>query len=82
MKPSFKLAPVAIVEEHSIVDRGVAKVNTVARMNIPSPTYFKLAPCEIQYGKMRFLITDQPSDMTINNFLEVLMLMFILMRHF
>lgn len=47
-------------------------MGTVARLSIPSPTYFKPAPCEIQYGKMRFLITDRPSDMTINNFVEEL----------
>ena len=47
-------------------------MGTIAKLNIPSPTYFKPAPCEIQYGKMRFLITDRPSDTTIKNFLEEL----------
>ncbi|OZC06523.1 hypothetical protein X798_06491 [Onchocerca flexuosa] len=35
-------------------------------------TYFKPAPSEIQYGKMRFLITDRPSDLTINTYIEEL----------
>jgi protein tyrosine phosphatase type 4A len=37
-----------------------------------SPTYFKPAPSEIQYGKMRFLITDRPTDQTIRQFIEEL----------
>lgn len=42
------------------------------RAQTGSPTYFKPAPSEINYGKMRFLITDRPSDATINNFIEEL----------
>ncbi|VDK87765.1 unnamed protein product [Litomosoides sigmodontis] len=38
----------------------------------PTPTYFKPAPSEIQYGRMRFLITDRPSDLTINTYIEEL----------
>lgn len=34
--------------------------------------YFKPAPAEICYGKMRFLITDRPTNYTINNFIEEL----------
>ncbi|VDN58806.1 unnamed protein product [Dracunculus medinensis] len=42
---------------------------TATERRIPSPTYFKPAPSEIQYGKMRFLITDRPSDSTIQNYI-------------
>ena len=35
-------------------------------------TYFKPAPSEINFGKMRFLITDRPSDNTIGHYLEEL----------
>ncbi|VDN89473.1 unnamed protein product [Brugia pahangi] len=38
----------------------------------PTPAYFKPAPSEIQYGRMRFLITDRPSDLTINTYIEEL----------
>ncbi|TKR82741.1 hypothetical protein L596_016422 [Steinernema carpocapsae] len=41
----------------------------------PSPgntCYFKPSLSEIQYGMMRFLITDRPSDHSINNFAEEL----------
>ncbi|KAK6026333.1 hypothetical protein TELCIR_04238 [Teladorsagia circumcincta] len=34
--------------------------------------YFKPAPSEILYGRMRFLITDRPSDSSINSFIEEL----------
>uniref|UniRef100_A0A914VVD1 Protein tyrosine phosphatase type IVA 3 n=1 Tax=Plectus sambesii TaxID=2011161 RepID=A0A914VVD1_9BILA len=37
-----------------------------------SPTYFKPAPSEIQYGKMRYLITDRPTDLTIHQFIQEL----------
>jgi len=40
--------------------------------HVPSPTYYKPAPSEIQYGKLRFLITDRPSDHTITQFIEEL----------
>lgn len=33
--------------------------------------YFKPAPSEILYGRMRFLITDRPSDSSIDAFIEV-----------
>lgn len=39
----------------------------------PTPAYFKPAPSEIQYGRMRFLITDRPSDLTINTYIEVIL---------
>ncbi|EYC45096.1 hypothetical protein Y032_0439g1501 [Ancylostoma ceylanicum] len=32
--------------------------------------YFKPAPSEILYGRMRFLITDRPSDSSIHAFIE------------
>ncbi|KAF8383377.1 hypothetical protein PRIPAC_72519 [Pristionchus pacificus] len=35
-------------------------------------TYFKPAPSEINFGKMRFLITDRPSDSTITSFIQEL----------
>lgn len=35
------------------------------------PSYYKPAPAEIQYGNMRFLITDRPTDYTIAQYLEV-----------
>uniref|UniRef100_A0A1I8EG83 TYR_PHOSPHATASE_2 domain-containing protein n=1 Tax=Wuchereria bancrofti TaxID=6293 RepID=A0A1I8EG83_WUCBA len=38
----------------------------------PTPAYFKPAPSEIQYGRMRFLITDRPSDLTINTYIELI----------
>ncbi|KAK0405542.1 hypothetical protein QR680_018049 [Steinernema hermaphroditum] len=41
----------------------------------PSPAntcYFKPSLSEIQYGMMRFLITDRPSDHSINSFAEEL----------
>ncbi|RCN44103.1 hypothetical protein ANCCAN_09877 [Ancylostoma caninum] len=34
--------------------------------------YFKPAPSEILYGRMRFLITDRPSDSSIHAFIEVI----------
>jgi protein tyrosine phosphatase type 4A len=34
--------------------------------------YYKPAPAEIRYGNMRFLITDRPTDYTINQFIEEL----------
>ncbi|GMT32344.1 hypothetical protein PFISCL1PPCAC_23641 [Pristionchus fissidentatus] len=37
-----------------------------------STTYFKPAPSEINFGKMRFLITDRPSDSTIASFIQEL----------
>uniref|UniRef100_A0A1I8EWL1 Uncharacterized protein n=1 Tax=Wuchereria bancrofti TaxID=6293 RepID=A0A1I8EWL1_WUCBA len=37
----------------------------------PTPAYFKPAPSEIQYGRMSFLITDRPSDLTINTYIEL-----------
>ena len=39
-------------------------------MSTVSPTYYKPAPAEVQYGPMRFLITDRPSDMTMTTFLD------------
>lgn len=33
--------------------------------------YYKPAPAEICRGNMRFLITDRPTDYTINQFIEV-----------
>lgn len=41
-----------------------------AAMN--SSTQYKPAPAEIQYGNLRFLITDRPTDFTINQFIEEL----------
>ncbi|PAV75784.1 hypothetical protein WR25_11729 isoform A [Diploscapter pachys] len=35
-------------------------------------TYFKPAPSEINYGKMRFLITDRPTDYTIVQYIDEL----------
>lgn len=34
--------------------------------------YFKPAPSEINYGRMRFLITDRPNDNSIDNYIEEL----------
>lgn len=51
---------------------------TATERRIPSPTYFKPAPSEIQYGKMRFLITDRPSDSTIQNYIGVFNFEFLL----
>ncbi len=42
-----------------------------APLHVPSPTYYKPAPSEIQFGKLRFLITDRPNDSTIGQFIEV-----------
>uniref|UniRef100_A0A7E4W4J0 protein-tyrosine-phosphatase n=2 Tax=Panagrellus redivivus TaxID=6233 RepID=A0A7E4W4J0_PANRE len=37
------------------------------------PRYFVPAPCsEIKFGKMRFLITDRPNDMSLDNFVKEL----------
>lgn len=47
-------------------------MGTATKRNTGSPTYFKPAPSEINYGKMRFLITDRPSDATITNYIEEL----------
>lgn len=38
----------------------------------PQTTYFKPAPSEIQWGKMRFLITDRPSNSSIHSYIEEL----------
>ncbi|CAI4233280.1 unnamed protein product [Auanema sp. JU1783] len=37
-----------------------------------NPAYFKPAPSEIAFGRMRFLITDRPNDNSINSFIEEL----------
>ncbi|CAJ0577282.1 unnamed protein product, partial [Mesorhabditis spiculigera] len=42
------------------------------RAQTGSPTYFRPAPSEINFGKMRFLITDRPSNATINSYIEEL----------
>lgn len=42
------------------------------RSVINSSTQYKPAPAEIHYGNMRFLITDRPTDFTINQFIEEL----------
>lgn len=74
----IKLAPVAIVcpaeaQRNLLSVKGSKTMGTATkRYTVPSPTYFKPAPSEIQYGRMRFLITDRPTDMTINNFIEEL----------
>lgn len=34
--------------------------------------WFKPAPSEINYGKMRFLITDRPTDYTIVQYIDEL----------
>ncbi|MFH4975487.1 hypothetical protein AB6A40_002196 [Gnathostoma spinigerum] len=47
-------------------------MGTATKRNCAAPTYFKPAPSEIQYGRMRFLITDRPTDSTIKNFIEEL----------
>lgn len=44
------------------------------RAVINSSTQYKPAPAEIHYGNMRFLITDRPTDFTINQFIEVRMI--------
>ncbi|CAB3399161.1 unnamed protein product [Caenorhabditis bovis] len=36
------------------------------------PAYFKPAPSEINYGRMRFLITDRPSNSSIQSYIEEL----------
>lgn len=42
-----------------------------AKRNNTSPTaFYRPAPSEINFGRMRFLITDRPSDSTIHNYIE------------
>lgn len=36
------------------------------------PAYFKPAPSEILFGRMRFLITDRPNDSSMGTFIEEL----------
>ncbi|PIC17915.1 hypothetical protein B9Z55_023985 [Caenorhabditis nigoni] len=48
------------------------RIPTVA---VPAPattTYFKPAPSEIAWGKMRFLITDRPTNSSIQTYIEEL----------
>jgi len=50
----------------------MATAATKRAPHLPPPTYYKPAPSEIQFGKMRFLITDRPNDHTIAQFIEEL----------
>lgn len=51
---------------------GSTGANGATRGTAPSPAYFKPQPSEIEYGPMKFLITDRPSDLTIHTYLEEL----------
>lgn len=44
----------------------------VSNNAVAATTYFKPAPSEIVYGKMRFLITDRPSNSSIQSYIEEL----------
>lgn len=45
---------------------------TNSNSNMPQARATRPAPCEIEYKNMRFLITEQPSDKNIGNFIEEL----------
>ncbi|VDN08332.1 unnamed protein product [Thelazia callipaeda] len=45
---------------------------TYSETTRPISSYFKPEPSEIQYGRMRFLITDRPCDVTIKTFIREL----------
>ncbi|CAI2356983.1 unnamed protein product [Caenorhabditis sp. 36 PRJEB53466] len=44
----------------------------VSNNAVAATTYFKPAPSEIAWGKMRFLITDRPSNASIQSYIEEL----------
>lgn len=50
----------------------VQKRITTAAPAAPQVIYFKPAPSEISWGKMRFLITDRPSNSSIHDYIEQL----------
>lgn len=51
-----------------------ASITSSGTPRTPSPpsNFYKPAPAEIAFGRMRFLITDRPTDFTINQFIEEL----------
>jgi len=50
-----------------------AETLRIQAMHIPNPNYFFLTnPSEIKFGKMKFLITDQPHETTLETFIKEL----------